>query len=199
MRKCIAALLISCGLPLFGDVTDTALDDFAGRLSLSAKPGEPAFLEIPECVYVHAQTGDLRDLCVSDAQGVPVPFLLVAPEQVSETPEPLAAPFFLWTPVSGTTPERTDIEIDASGAVLRLKGSVSSRGALQNTKTYLVDLSALTEDAASLVFDFSGDEWRDEGKRFAGSCHCSVRQRNMRGQWKRGYETRCRASFRARR
>jgi hypothetical protein len=161
MRKRIAALALLISWGLFGDAGDAAQvapDGFAGRLSLSAKPGEPAFLEIPECVYVHAQTGDLRDLCVFDAQGLPVPFLLLAPEQVSETPEPLAVPFFLWTPVSGTAPEKTDIEIDASGAVLRVKGSVSSSAALQNTKTYLVDLSAVTEDAASLVFDFSGAE-----------------------------------------
>jgi hypothetical protein len=122
--------------------------DFAGYLVLSGKPGALLRFEIPGEVYRGLERPDRGDLRVFDAAGAVVPFLIRGVPQREITPEPAEVPFFPWAGTEEKTlPSGTDIEINTTGGVVRIKNQSPSPG---RSPVYLVDLSGLPHIPRSL-------------------------------------------------
>jgi hypothetical protein len=103
-------------------------------------------LEIPEAVYRGVERGDAEDIRVFDADGSLVPFVVRKYPAVKTARENESVPFFVWGENSKEEePGAGDIEINATGAVVKIKGVAQS-----SPSAYLVDLSALNESPESL-------------------------------------------------
>ncbi|MDR2371504.1 MAG: DUF3999 domain-containing protein [Treponema sp.] len=131
-------------------------DDFAGNISLSGTAGRLLSLEIPEEVYRGLRRADMADMRVFDAEGLPVPFTVrPVPGQVF-TPPPRTIPFFIWEKETAL-PAGADIEIDASGTVIR----INSRGGPSTGRTnaaYLLDLSGFPGVPSALVLSMENKD-----------------------------------------
>ncbi|MDR1058110.1 MAG: DUF3999 domain-containing protein [Treponema sp.] len=132
-------------------------DDFAGYMVLSGSAGALLRFEIPGEVYQGLLRPDRGDIRIFDAAGVMVPFLIrgVPPKEI--TPEPAEVPFFPWNGTEGKNlPSGTDIEINTSGGVVRIKNQNSVPG---RNPVYLADLSGLAHTPSSLrlSLDHRGD------------------------------------------
>jgi hypothetical protein len=132
-------------------------DDFAGYMVLSGSAGALLRFEIPGEVYRGLERTDRGDIRIFDAAGAMVPFLIrgVPPEEI--TPEPAEVPFFPWNGREGKNlPSGTDIEINTSGGVVRIKNQDPAPG---RNPVYLADLSGLAYIPSSLrlSLDHRGD------------------------------------------
>lgn len=126
--------------------------DFAGQLTLSGVEGDVMWLELPSAVYEHVERTDLGDIRVFDATGLPVPFEIRKPERVSVTPNPVGLSFFPWQAEQDENlPGRTDIQIDSSGAVIKVNNQ-AAEGA--KSSTYLIDMGGLQYNPSSLKLAF---------------------------------------------
>ena len=129
------------------------LKDFAGRLTVAATPGELMFLELPLNVYQHVERADLGDIRMFDSAGMPIPFTLQKPEQITMRPEPRDVPFFVWQSTDANRPpSRTDIQIDAAQAVVKVQNHMAGPG--KPVDTFLLDLSEMPFAASQLKLEF---------------------------------------------
>jgi hypothetical protein len=127
------------------------LEDFAGAMVLSGAPGCLLRFEIPEEIYRRVERPDLGDIRIFDSQKVPVPFIIREAPQVSRTPPPEDAPFFIWNQGrEKALPGNTDIEINTQGAVVKIKNQEPQVSAAQ---VYLLDLSGLSYSPVSLMYE----------------------------------------------
>ena len=135
----VLSLLFICA---FAPALDDPLPkDFAGAMVYSGKEGVLLALEIPMEVYEGSMRQDLGDIRVFDAAEKPVPFVIRERPKVFFTPGPEEVPFFVWDGGNeNNLPSGTDIEINTSGAVVRIK---NQNNAPDNSSLFLVDLSFL--------------------------------------------------------
>jgi hypothetical protein len=147
---------------------DPGPDDFAGSIRLWGQPDRLLSLEIPEEVYQGLRRADMADMRVFDAEGLPVPFTVrPVPGQVF-TPPPQTVPFFIWEK-EAALPAGADIEIDASGTVIR----INSRGGLSTGRTnaaYLLDLSGFSGVPSALVLSMEkSDHYNAAVRMYSGT------------------------------
>lgn len=110
-------------------------ESFSGRLTVTGDVGQILSFSLEQSVYSGLLRQDFRDLCVFDAKGTPVPFVLASPEeQKTRTTVHLAdIRAFPWP--SGDReqknsdsrqrvfPGKTDVEIDTEGGIIRIHTS----------------------------------------------------------------------------
>jgi hypothetical protein len=155
-RAAAGIVLLLCTVPGPCETGDAKRDprpeDFAGTIEYTGAGGSLLTLEIPGAVYRGLERPDGGDIRVFDADGLPVPFLVRPAPAIRVTPESEDIPFFVWQEERGRAlPEGTDIEIDASGAVVRIRGQAPAEP--RGGRDYLLDLSGLSRKPA--VLDFS--------------------------------------------
>jgi hypothetical protein len=136
---------------------DPKPEDFAGAIEYTGAVGSLLRLEIPGAVYRGLERPDRGDVRVFDADGRPVPFLIRNAPGSSISPENEDIPFFVWQEGRNRgLPQGADIEIDASGAVVRIRGQAAAE--IQSGRDYLLDLSGLSHKPASLEFSLGKAE-----------------------------------------
>ena len=114
---------------------------FAGAMVYSGREGSLLKLEIPIEVYQGLRQPDLGDIRIFDASGKLVPFMIRDKPKEIFIPVPEEVPFFLWNGGrENNLPAGTDIEINTSGGVVRIKNQNAASG---NLPVYLVDCSLL--------------------------------------------------------
>lgn len=131
------------------------IDDFAGQLPVSGSEGSLMRLELPPSIYQHIERTDLGDIRVFDADGNLVPSEVRKPTAVVVSTDPVKVPFFPWQTDNGNNvPNRTDIQIDAAGSVIKV---ISQDGitATAAEPTFLLDLTSfdVSPYALRLLFD----------------------------------------------
>ena len=115
--------------------------DFAGAMVFSGREGSLLYLEIPQEVYQGFRRPDLGDLRIFDASENPVSFYIRERPKEFFTPAPEEIPFFVWDGgKESNLPANTDIEINTSGGVVRIKNSSATAG---SPSVFLADLSRL--------------------------------------------------------
>ena len=115
--------------------------DFAGAMVYSGTEGSLLKIEIPMEVYKGLRRPDLGDIRIFDAKGILVPFMIRDKPKEFFTPQPEEVPFFLWEAgKENSFPLDTDIEINTSGGVVRIK---NQNAASEKPPVYLVDCSLL--------------------------------------------------------
>jgi hypothetical protein len=126
---------------IFCDEAPPKPEDFSGAYGLTGQEGSLLRLELPVEVFMGAERADLGDLRIFDSAGVPAPYVIREPPVEMVTPPPREIPFFVWKQgdekilLTGT-----DIEINTSGGVTRIKNQSQSEG---SPPVYLADLSGL--------------------------------------------------------
>ena len=157
----LSFLLLLSSFPAW-TAEETGLKDFAGAMVYSGREGSLLKLEIPEEVYQGFRRPDLGDLRIFDAAGKAVPFIVRDRPREMFTPSPEAVPFFIWDGGKDNQfPSNTDIEINTSGGVVRIKDQNSIPG---TSPVFLVDLSLLKYTPSSLNV-----ETKNQGKNFNSS------------------------------
>jgi hypothetical protein len=135
--------------------------DFAGAIPLEGKAGSLLKIEIPEAVYLGLERPDRGDIRVFDADGVMVPFAVRPVPGRVETPLPEEIPFFPWKETGDRAlPLGADLELDGSGAVLRIKNQGLPAAARQ---VYLLDLSGLDCSPAALNLEIESERFFNAG------------------------------------
>jgi len=128
--------------------------DFGGAMVYSGREGSLLILEIPLEVYQAFRRPDLGDIRIFDSTGNPVPFDVRERPNELFTPPPGEVPFFTW--YGGTEiqfPANSDIEINTSGGVVRIKNQYNLSGSYP---AFLVDLSLLKYAPSVLTVKFGG-------------------------------------------
>ena len=134
--------------PALWAVEDPKLEDFDGTMVFSGSEGSLLMLELPEEVYRGLKQKDLGDLRIFDASKKPLPFIIRNHPKEVFTPFPEEVPFFVWDGGrENQFPANTDIEINTSGGVVRIKNQGSFPG---SSPVYLVDCSLLDYVPSSL-------------------------------------------------
>jgi hypothetical protein len=145
MRGAVLALVLwLLPAPLGAQV---APEDFARGADVQAEGGSLFRLLLPDDVYETVTRPDVGDLRVLNAAGDVVPHALrqaTAPDAADT--DWRTVPSFPMTDARTGTSGRTQVKVDASGAVLE----VTSDRVRQATSAYLVDVSAIDEPLARL-------------------------------------------------
>lgn len=109
------------------------LGSFAHAFTVRGPGGAVLSLELDETVYSGLARADFKDICVFDATGLPVPFMLTAPEDQSSsaTQRLTGITLFPWRPAAdapapgkrqgAALPGKTDIEIDTQGGIVNIR------------------------------------------------------------------------------
>lgn len=98
---------------------------FAHAVTLDGDSGAVLSYPLPESVHKGLTRHDFADTCVFDAEGRPVPFQIRSPKGASSNLEvEKEVPYFVWQPekTDTETPATMDIEINAKGGIVRIKG-----------------------------------------------------------------------------
>ena len=123
-------------------------ESFSGAMVYSGTEGSLLKLEIPMEVYKGLRRPDLGDIRIFDARGNPVPFMIRDKPKEYFTPPPEDVPFFLWEGgKENSFPLNTDIEINTSGGVVRIK---NQNAVSEKPPVYLVDCSLLKHTPSGL-------------------------------------------------
>jgi hypothetical protein len=142
------ALLTLLSLPVWAEEMFRP-GDFAGAMVYSGREGSLLMLEIPGEVYEGFRRPDLGDIRIFDASENPVPFVIREKPKEFFTPPPEPVPFFAWDGGREKQfPANTDIEINTSGAVVRIKNQSDMPG---SQSVYLIDLSTLRYAPSALA------------------------------------------------
>ena len=153
---------------------------FAGQMKMTGSQGDLMQLELPANVYEHVERTDLGDIRVFDSSGTMVPFAIRKPIEVARSILPANVPFFKWTPENAETlPGRTDIQIDAAGAVVKVASQNNQTAHKSNT--FLLDLSEMPYTPQRLKLNL-----QDKGKDFNSSAQ--IQYSNDLASW-RTYDT----------
>lgn len=121
-------------------------DDFAFGYALNTVPGMPVYqVALPEEAYRICRRDDLGDLRVFNAQNEVVPYALMRPSPVRETPKRITLPVF---PVHGggyKSYESLSVKVirDRNGAIVNINNE-STKAKHQPVTAYLVDASQVT-------------------------------------------------------
>ena len=122
--------------------------DFAGAIVYSGREGSLLMLEIPEEVYQGFRRPDLGDIRIFDASENPVSFVIRERPRELFTPPSEEVRFFPWDGGrENNFPANTDIEINTSGGVLRIRNQGEHS---VNPPVFLADLSLLSYVPSSL-------------------------------------------------
>ena len=149
---------------------------FAGQVKMLGSEGDLMQLELPPYVYEHVERTDLGDIRVFDSSGTMVPFAIRKPMEVATSIPPVNVPFFKWTPEnSQALPGRTDIQIDAAGAVLKVVSQNDQ--AANKSNTFLLDLSEMPYAPERLRLNL-----QDKGKDFNSSAQ--IQYSNDLASWR---------------
>jgi hypothetical protein len=149
---------------------------FAGQVKMTGSEGDLMQLELPIYVYEHVERTDLGDIRVFDSSGTLVPFAIRKPAEITTSIPPASVPFFKWTPEnSQALPGRTDIQIDAAGAVVKV-ASQNDQNANKNN-TFLLDLSDMPHAPTRLKLKLD-----DKGKDFNSSAQ--IQYSNDLASWR---------------
>ncbi len=149
---------------------------FAGQIKMLGSEGDLMQLELPSYVYQHVERTDLGDIRVFDSSGTMVPFAIRKPVEVSTSIPPANVPFFKWTPENAETlPGRTDIQIDAAGAVVKVASQNNQTATKSNT--FLLDLSEMPYTPERLKLNL-----QDKGKDFNSSAQ--IQYSNDLASWR---------------
>lgn len=122
-------------------------ETFNHTATLDGQAGSVLSYTLPEAVHKGLESTAFRDLCVFDANGIPVPFQLRAPEGTNERLEvEKDVPHFLWQPekFGANAPDSMDIEISATGAIVSIKGR-AGEPARSGPVSYLLDMQAFLD------------------------------------------------------
>ena len=145
MKYCIAFFCVLL-LSSISWADDPKPGDFAGAMVYSGREGSLLALEIPEEVYQGLRRPDLGDIRIFDTSDSPVPFIIRERPKEYFTPLPEEVPFFIWDGGRESSfPSNTDIEINTSGSVVRIKNQnvLTANLRFESPPVYLVDLSSL--------------------------------------------------------
>jgi hypothetical protein len=113
--------------------------DFDGAMLVTGREGSLLLLEIPAEVYRGLRRPDMGDIRIYDAAEIPVPYTIRGRGGELFTPAPEEISFFAWNGGrENNLPSETDIEINTSGGVVRIKNQSLVPG---SSREYLADLS----------------------------------------------------------
>ncbi|SBV92816.1 exported hypothetical protein [uncultured delta proteobacterium] len=142
-------------------------ETFSHKLVLDGQAGSVLSFTLPEAVHKGLELTTFQDLCVFDADGTPVPFQLRAPQGTNQRLEvEKELPYFMWQPEKpgAGTPGTMDIEINAKGGIVRIKGQTDDL-AKPGPVSYLLDMQAFFDAASSPVsrggLAFADDDLRE--------------------------------------
>lgn len=139
-------------------------DTFAHALKVDGAEGQVLSLELDGGVYSGLERDDFKDLCVFDASGAPVPFMLVYPEDRNSaaTGRLEGIRIFPWNTAkkangddgrrNAALPDKTDIEIDTDGGIVRIR---TQRGGQAQASTPDALLTPEESPPAALLLDMS--------------------------------------------
>lgn len=131
--------------------TPLTVGSFSHTVTLDGEAGAVLSYTLPEAVHSWMQRRDFTDLCVFDSEGMPVPFQLLTPQgkNAAFTVE-AELPHFLWQPEKpeAATPGMMDIEINAHGGIVRIKGQTDDL-ARPGPVSYLLDMQAFYDASAA--------------------------------------------------
>jgi hypothetical protein len=128
------------------------LDDFAFGYRLNTVPGSPVYqVVLPEEMYRISRRDDLGDLRVFNAQGEVVPYALMRPAPIDETPKLVGLPVF---PVHGGNPESNgslSVKVirNQNGTIVNINDE-SPEPNRQPVTAYLIDASQITAPLTKL-------------------------------------------------
>jgi hypothetical protein len=147
VRRCaLAAFLCLAAVPALVRAQVSSAD-FARGADVQAEAGGIVRLPLPDDVYATVTRADLGDVRVLNADGNVVPHTLrPAPPPAAADAEWRAAPSFPMSELPTGASGRTQVKVDASGAVLE----VITDSARQTTAAHLVDVSAIDEPLSRL-------------------------------------------------
>lgn len=134
---------------------ETPLDisTFAHKVMLDGESGAVLSFPLPESVHKGIARRDFADICVFDAEGNPVPFQIRSPKgESSSLKVEKEVPYFVWQPEKpeAETPANLDIEINAKGGIVRIKGQTDGVPR-PGPVSYLLDMQAFYDAAAAPV------------------------------------------------
>jgi hypothetical protein len=151
MRRCALAAFLSLSLPVLA-LAQVSPADFARGADVRADAGSIVQLLLPDDVYATVTRADLGDVRVLNATGNVVPHTLrPAPQPEATNAEWRAVPSFPMSDVAAGASGRTQVRVDASGAVLE----VITNSARQATTAHLVDVSTIDEPLSRLALSWN--------------------------------------------
>ncbi|CAK7043237.1 MAG: hypothetical protein DELT_02917 [Desulfovibrio sp.] len=139
---------------------------FAHKLTLDGDSGAVLSYQLTEPVYTGLARQDFSDLCVFDVEGNPVPFQVRSPKSASANlVTEKEVPYFVWQPetTGKETPASIDIEINAKGGIVHIKGQTEGV-ARPGPVSFLLDLQEYY-DAMQNPVSQSGETFGPENVR----------------------------------
>jgi hypothetical protein len=129
-----------------------ARSEFARGAEIQTGEGSIFRVLLPDDVYQTVTRPDLGDLRVLNADGEAVPHMLRrAPQPAAADADWVAVPGFLMRDAQTGRSSRTQVRIDASGAVLEVRGGAAAAG----SAAYLIDVSAINEPLSRLALTWN--------------------------------------------
>jgi hypothetical protein len=125
--------------------------DFVRGAAIHTDTGSLFRIELPDDVYETVTRSDLGDIRVLNASGAAVPHTLrEAPVPAAAEAEWRTVPSFPMADVQGAGPARTQVRLDATGAVLEVTNGATHRF----TTAYLVDASSVDAPVTRLALSW---------------------------------------------
>lgn len=145
-------------------VPETPLEvaTFSHKVILDGESGAVLSFPLPESVHKGLARRDFADLCVFDAEGNPVPFRVRSPKgESSSLKVEKEVPYFVWQPEKpeAETPASMDIEINAKGGIVRIKGQTDGVPR-PGPVSFLLDMQSFYDAAANPVSQ-SGEKFSE--------------------------------------
>jgi hypothetical protein len=152
VRRAVLAAVLGLSLLPIPVVAQVTPADFARGADVSADAGAIVRLTLPDDVYATVTRPDLGDVRVLNAAGDVVPHTLrPAPPPAATSGEWRAVPSFPMSDVQTGASGRTQVKVDASGAVLEVITDSARRAAT----AHLVDVSAIDEPLSRLALSWN--------------------------------------------
>ena len=151
MKRAIVALVISLG-PIGVLAQQHAPTDFARGAGIRVEGGSLFRVPLTDDVYDTVVRADLGDIRVLNAAGDAVPHTLRRPPRPA-TPEAMwrEVPSFPMSAVQTAGQARTQVRVDATGAVLEVMGDPAPKA----VSAYLVDVSSIDEPLTRLALSWN--------------------------------------------
>jgi hypothetical protein len=159
MKRCLVFLFATLFLTPLWAADDPKPGAFSGAMVYTGREGGLLLLELPLEVYQGFRRPDLGDIRIFDASENPVPFIMQDKPKKMFTPPPQEVPFFMWDGGSeNKLPGNTDIEINTSGGVVRIK---NQNNVSKSAQVFLVDCSSLSyaPETLKVLVDNQGENF----------------------------------------
>jgi hypothetical protein len=151
-RAILALVLAGTPMVVLGQHAPT---DFARGAGIRAEGGSLLRVQLPDDVYETVVRADLGDLRVLNAAGDAVPHTLRQPARPpTADAEWRDMPSFAMSAAQTRGPARTQVRVDANGAVLEVTGDPERTA----VSAYLVDVSTLEEPLTRLALSWTAPE-----------------------------------------